>query len=107
MKVKKIEGIEIKPEFSLGDLDLQSEDMRIAEVLLTPQSELAGRTLRDANFRQYYGLTALALYRHGQSLREQVGKIVLRVGDLAARAGRGAARSKACAVIPGSRSSAK
>ncbi len=82
MKVKKIEGIEIKPEFSLGDLDLQNEDLKIAEVLLTPQSELAGRTLRDANFRQYYGLTALALYRHGQSLREQVGNIVLRVGDL-------------------------
>ncbi len=82
MKVKKIEGIEIKPEFSLGDLDLESSDMRIAEVLLTPQSELNGRTLREANFRQYYGLTALALYRHGQALREQVGKIVLRVGDL-------------------------
>ncbi|MEO5720285.1 MAG: SLC13 family permease [Chthoniobacterales bacterium] len=90
MKVKKIEGIEIKPEFSLGDLDLQTADMRIAEVLLTPQSELAGRTLREANFRQHYGLTALALYRHGQSLREQVGKIVLRVGDLLLVQGEGA-----------------
>ncbi len=82
MKVKKIEGIEIKPEFTLGDLDLQSGETLIAEVLLTPQSELHGRTLRDANFRQYYGLTALAIYRHGHSLREQVGDTVLRVGDL-------------------------
>ncbi len=82
MKVKKIEGIEIKPEFSLGDLDLESSEMRIAEVLLTPQCDLAGRTLRASNFRQFYGLTALAIYRHGQSLREQVGNIVLRVGDL-------------------------
>ncbi len=82
MKVKKIEGIEIKPEFTLGDLDLESSEMRIAEVLLTPQCDLAGRTLRASNFRQFYGLTALAIYRHGQSLREQVGNIVLRVGDL-------------------------
>lgn len=82
MKVKKIEGIEIKPEFALGDLDLQSSRMRIAEVLLTPQSELPGRTIKQANFRQYYGLTALAIYRSGQSLREQVGDIILRVGDL-------------------------
>lgn len=82
MKVKKIEGIEIKPEFTLGDLDLQSADMRIAEVLLTPQSEIHGRTLKEGNFRQYYGLTALAIYRHGQSLREAVGDTVLRVGDL-------------------------
>ncbi len=82
MKVKKIEGIEIKAEFDFGDLDLQSANFRIAEVLLTPQSELPGRTLREANFRKYYGLTALAIYRHGQSLREQVGETILRVGDL-------------------------
>ena len=82
MKVKKIEGIEIKPEFTLGDLDLQSADMRIAEVLLTPQSEIYGRTLKEVNFRQFYGLTALAIYRHGQSLREGIGDTILRVGDL-------------------------
>lgn len=82
MKVKKIEGIEIKPDFTLGDVDLQSANFRIAEVLLTPQSELPGRTLKEANFRKYYGLTALAIYRHGQTLREGIGDSVLRVGDL-------------------------
>ncbi|HEX8489804.1 MAG TPA: SLC13 family permease, partial [Chthoniobacterales bacterium] len=82
MKVKKIEGIEIKPEFKLGDLDLQTGQMRIAEVLLTPQSELHGRTLKNANFRQHSGLTVLAIFRHGQSLRDQVSDTVLRVGDL-------------------------
>ncbi len=82
MKVKKIEGIEIKPDFTLGDVDLQSANFRITEVLLTPQSELPGRTLKEANFRKYYGLTALAIYRHGQTLREGIGDTVLRVGDL-------------------------
>jgi di/tricarboxylate transporter len=82
MKVKKIEGIEIKPEFKLGDLDLETGHMRIAEVLITPQSELHGRTLKQANFRQYSGLTVLAIFRHGQSLRDQVSDTVLRVGDL-------------------------
>ncbi len=82
MKVKKIEGIEIAPEFTLGDLDLQTADLRISEVLLTPQSELHGRSLKEINFRQHFGLTVLAIYRHGQSLREQVGDVVLRVGDL-------------------------
>jgi di/tricarboxylate transporter len=82
MKVKKIEGIEIKPEFTLGDRDLQSANFRIAEVLLTMQSELPGRTLREANFRKYAGLTVLAIYRHGQTLLEGVSDTVLRVGDL-------------------------
>ncbi|HVF70299.1 MAG TPA: SLC13 family permease [Chthoniobacterales bacterium] len=82
MKVKKIEGIEIRPELKLGDLDLQTEQLRIAEVLLTPQSELHGRNLKHANFRQHSGLTVLAIFRHGHSLREQVSDTILRVGDL-------------------------
>ncbi|RYD65959.1 MAG: potassium transporter TrkA, partial [Verrucomicrobiaceae bacterium] len=82
MKVKAIEGIDMKAEAKLGDRDLQSSNFRIAEVLLTPQSELIGRTLREANFRRYYGLTALAVYRYGQSLRDQVADTILRVGDL-------------------------
>ena len=82
MKVKKIEGIEINPELELGDLDLRSSNFRIGEMLITPLSELAGRTLKEANFRRHYGLTTLAIYRHGQSLRERIGDTVLRVGDL-------------------------
>lgn len=82
MKVKKIEGIEMKAELDLGDLDLKSANFRAAEVLITPQCELAGRTLREANFRRQYGLTTLAIYRHGQSLRDGVGDVLLRVGDV-------------------------
>ncbi|HEX9783755.1 MAG TPA: SLC13 family permease [Opitutaceae bacterium] len=82
MKVKKIEGIEINPELELGDLDLRSSNFRIGEMLIMPLSELAGRTLKEANFRRHYGLTTLAIYRHGQSLRERIGDTVLRVGDL-------------------------
>jgi di/tricarboxylate transporter len=82
MKVKKIEGIEIKPEFTLGDRDLRSANFRIAEVLLTMQSDLPGRTLREANFRKHYGLTALAIYRHGAPVLEGLADTVLRVGDL-------------------------
>ncbi|HEX8280133.1 MAG TPA: SLC13 family permease, partial [Chthoniobacterales bacterium] len=69
-------------EFTLRDLDLEGAETRIAEVLLTPQSEIHGRTLKETNFRQHYGLTALAIYRHGQSLRDAVGDTILRVGDL-------------------------
>jgi hypothetical protein len=36
LKVKKTAGIEIKPEFKLDDPALQSEDIKIAEVLIPP-----------------------------------------------------------------------
>lgn len=82
MKVKETAGIEINPELKLGDLDLQSEDIKIAEALITPQSNLLGRTLRGVSFRQRYEVTALAIYRQGQALREEIDRIRLRLGDL-------------------------
>lgn len=82
MKVKRIEGIEIKAEAQLGDLALKGAKFRIAEMLVTLQSEVAGRTLREADFRSKYGITVLAIYRHGQSLIESIGEVPLRTGDV-------------------------
>jgi di/tricarboxylate transporter len=82
MKVKTTEGIEIRGDLRLGDQDLQSDDIKIAEALVTPQSGLAGRTLREVDYQRGHGITVLAIYRKGRSLREQIGSIKLKVGDL-------------------------
>lgn len=82
MKVKRIEGIEMKAEVQLGDVVLKGANIRIAEMLVTLQSEVSGRTLKEADFRAKYGLTVLAIYRHGQSVVERIGDLVLRVGDV-------------------------
>ncbi len=82
LKVKETAGIEIRADVKLSDLDLQNEEIKIAEVLITAQSDLIGQTLKEANFRARYGMAALAIYRHGQSLREKLGRIRLRFGDL-------------------------
>jgi len=82
MKVKNTTGIEIKPELKLDDPTFQTDNVKIAEVLINPRSDLIGRTLKEVAFRQRFGLTALALYRHGRSLREKIGSVKLRLGDL-------------------------
>lgn len=82
MKVKTTAGIEIKSEFKLDDPTLQTDDVKIAEVLVNPRSDLIGRSLKDISFRQRFGLTVLALYRHGHSRLEKLGRIRLRLGDL-------------------------
>ncbi len=82
IKVKETAGIEIRADLKLGDRDLQTDEVRIAEALIVPQSDLIGRTLKSANFRQRYGLVVLAVYRHGQSLRDKIGRIRLLLGDL-------------------------
>ena len=82
MKVTGSEGIEIRAKRKLDDLELRGADLKIAEALIAPQSALIGRTLRTADFRRRYGLSVLAIHRHGQSLREAIGDVRLRLGDL-------------------------
>ena len=82
IKVKDTAGIEIRADAKLGLSDLESDDIKIAEVLVTPRSDLIGRTLKETNFRARYGLTTLAIYRKGESIREKIGRVRLRLGDL-------------------------
>ena len=82
MAVKDASGIEIHAETKLEDEALQTEEVKIAELLITPQSTLIRRTLKETEFRQRFGLAVLAIYRHGQSLGSKLGAIRLRAGDL-------------------------
>jgi di/tricarboxylate transporter len=82
IKVKATAGIEILADSKICDRELQTDEIKMVEVLKTPQSELIGQSLKEANFRARYGMTALAIYRQGQSLRDKIGRIRLRMGDL-------------------------
>jgi di/tricarboxylate transporter len=60
----------------------QQNDQRMVEVLLPSGSTLAGDCLRDLRFRQRYNVTVLALRRGNQVLRERLGRVQLRDGDV-------------------------
>jgi len=81
LKVKEAEGIEIRADV-LIDKALQSDNIRLAEVLVTPQSDFLNSSLKQSSFRQRYGLVVLAINRSGHTLRNKIGSIVLRVGDI-------------------------
>ncbi|MBK6770016.1 MAG: SLC13 family permease [Ardenticatenales bacterium] len=82
VKIKAKAGIEIRPESKLSDLGAQGDAIRVVEMIVTPQSDLQGRNLQEANFRERYGLTVLAIYRHGHSLVDELSRVVLQTGDL-------------------------
>lgn len=81
-RADQIDGVEIKSGFKHSDKDLEPGDVRMVEAVIAADSLLEGKTLKDLNFRHTYGLSAIALYRHGTCLREKVGRIPLRVGDV-------------------------
>ena len=82
LKIRETEGVDILAEVKLSDRDLKSEDVTLAEAVISPDSFLIGRTLKEANFRQRYQATALAIRRHGSQIRDKLGRVRLQVGDM-------------------------
>ncbi len=60
---------------------IEEGDIQMAEVVLAPRSLLAGKTLRDINFRKRYGLTVLAIWREGRAYRTNLHNMPLRFGE--------------------------
>ncbi|HYF34204.1 MAG TPA: SLC13 family permease [Prosthecobacter sp.] len=83
IKIKKIEGIDIKADVSLRQSGAETNDqVSLAEVVLTPRSSLVGQTLRHSNFRRRSGLSVLALLRGDRTLNDKMADVALAAGDL-------------------------
>ncbi len=61
---------------------LISEEEGIAEVLMLPNAEILGSTLKEARFRQRYNATVLAVQRGQSVVRERLGQVSLKFGDV-------------------------
>jgi len=67
---------------------MESEDISMVQVALSPQTSLAGKTLRQINFREKYDLSVLAVYRAGNTHRSNLRDMPLRFGDAVLAFGR-------------------
>jgi di/tricarboxylate transporter len=61
--------------------ELESEDVGLSEIVLSPESTLEGKTLRELNFREKYGSSVLAIWRRGEAYRSDLRDMALRFGD--------------------------
>lgn len=73
-ELETLEG-EVNPQ------NLESDEVGLAEVVLSPFSTLEGRTLRDIYFREKYGLNVLAIWRRGRPYRHNLRDMSLQLGD--------------------------
>ena len=60
---------------------LEPGDVQLIEATLAPNTGLVGRTLRGVRFRDRYGFTALAIWRHGQAITQKLRDVPLHFGD--------------------------
>ena len=82
LRVEEATDVQIRPgvEFSLSDLAV--DQAVLTDVIVTPGSLLAGRTLQGLNFRNQYELQVLAVQRHGQTLKRKLSQVRLRAADV-------------------------
>jgi len=75
-------GLQLLTDLKLADASLTDRTNVLAEMQVTPQSQLAGQTLKDIDFRKRYGAFVLALNRTGALIRDKVAFIPLQPWDI-------------------------
>ncbi|MEN9518396.1 MAG: hypothetical protein RLZZ381_984 [Cyanobacteriota bacterium] len=86
LKIRAEQGLDILADVKFNQktlaTELNSTEEGVAEVLILSNSRLIGTTLKDLRFRQRYNLTVLALRRGEELIRERLGRVSLKFGDL-------------------------
>jgi di/tricarboxylate transporter len=61
--------------------DLETESLTVVEIMLSPHTALTGKTLRQLNFREKFGISVLAIWRGNRAYRTGLNDIELQFGD--------------------------
>lgn len=80
-EARQWKGIDFAGEIGVGLEEIASEEGAIVEGVIGPKSQIAGKTIREINFRQRYRMIIVAVHREGQNLREQIDTLKLQFGD--------------------------
>jgi len=75
-------GLLLLSDTKLEDADLAADNNVLSELQLSPQSSLAGHTLRDIDFRKNYGGFVLAIQRTGELIRDKIAFVSLEPWDI-------------------------
>jgi di/tricarboxylate transporter len=81
LALRGLQHLEIDRQIPEGLGGLESERVGMIEAVLSPHTTLAGQTLRQLHFREKYGLSVLAIWREGRSIRTNLRDVALRLGD--------------------------
>jgi len=76
-------GLQLDAERDLADRGEQAvaHEGHLAEAIVGPLSEIVGRSVRELNFRQRFGVVVLAIHRRGMNLSRDFENIPLQPGD--------------------------
>ncbi len=81
-KIKQLKDLlSVESVDHLPKLFLNSADVGVSEVVLSPRSKLVGKSLSELDFRERYGFRVLSVWREGKPIFQRLGHEPLRFGD--------------------------
>ena len=79
--ISETEGIHVRGKAGWGLEDLRTETALLMEGIIGPESTMTGKSLKELQFRQRFGVIILAVHRRGKSLQERFEDEKLAFGD--------------------------
>ncbi len=81
IKFKSHYNLLILPDVKMSQSELEGDNHVIVEAIITQESSLVGKTLREVNFRNVFSSFVLAIKRQQELLRNKVSKVKLKFSD--------------------------
>lgn len=82
IRTRAMRGVDLVAELDLGLENIAAHEGALIEGMVSPHSELVGRTVREINFRQRYRVVVLAIHRRAHNVGGQVETTTLEAGDV-------------------------
>jgi di/tricarboxylate transporter len=79
--LRALRELEAETSGAPGFSELESEEVGLVEVVVSPHANLNEKNLRELNFREKYGLSVLAIWRSGRAYRSNLREMPLQPGD--------------------------
>lgn len=81
-RLKDIEKMQHEPSIKLGEADMKEKSLTLVEMLVTPNSNFEGQTLRELDFRRHFRAVPLAIRHRNDISYQNLHDVPLRSGDI-------------------------
>jgi len=79
--IQGLQNLIIETQLQPSISELETDETSLIEAVLSPHSTLAGKQVRELDFRAKYGLTVLAIWRGGRAYRSRLRDMKIKMGD--------------------------
>ncbi|PGZ06971.1 SLC13 family permease [Bacillus cereus] len=80
--LEKIEGFTLHLSSRISLQNSSNNDITLSEIVISKQSCLSNRTVKEIQFRSKYNAVVIAVFRSGKRILSKIGSIRLKTGDI-------------------------